>query len=295
MEHRAFTSRNGSTPLTRDALRWRVAHETIERVARAAYVAGADATELERALAAAAAANGLNAGLVAAAVLGLDAPEPRKPCFVVPSKASGRRDGARRKDLERIMVLDGIPVTDGLQTLVDLAAILDDLQWEQALESALFRRWVAIPEIEDELPRLSRSRTEGVGRIRRVLALRPPGAPPTESLLETLMVQLVRAVDAPVPTRQLVVRDEWDHFVARVDLCWPELGVFVELDGQHHPLQPVYDASRETSIVAATGWLCGRYTWTEVRRNPKPTGRKLLRVLAQAERRPLSRADIRVD
>ena len=28
-------------------------------------------------------------------------------------------------------------------------------------------------------------------------------------------------------------------------------------------------------IVGATGWLCGRYTWTEVGRNPRPTARRV--------------------
>ena len=112
-------------------------------------------------------------------------------------------------------------------------------------------------ELESLLPELGRGRIPGTARIRRVLALRPPGAPPTESLLETLMVQLARTVPGlPEPVRQLEV--EW----ARVDLAWPDLGLFVELDGQQHKDQPLYDARRETAVVAATGWLCGRFTWT---------------------------------
>ncbi|HUR78499.1 MAG TPA: DUF559 domain-containing protein [Acidimicrobiales bacterium] len=193
----------------------------------------------------------------------------------------------------RIELVDGVRVVDGLQMLVDLAADLDDLSWEQALESTVFRRLTTIATIEAALPDLGRGRTKGVGRMRRVLELRALGAPPTESLLETLMLQLTRAVGAPVPTRQFNVFNEWGEFEARVDLCWPELGLFLELDGQHHIGQPLYDANRETRVVAATGWLCGRFTWTEVRHNPVPTGRRLLRLIEQAHRRPLSRADVR--
>jgi very-short-patch-repair endonuclease len=68
-------------------------------------------------------------------------------------------------------------------------------------------------------------------------------------------------------------------------LCWPELGVFCELDGQHHKGQPIYDANRQTRVVTATGWLPGRFTWAEVRYNPIPTGRRLLRLLSRAELR----------
>ncbi len=102
------------------------------------------------------------------------------------------------------------------------------------------------------------------------------------------MVQLARTVDdLPSPVRQLTIYDEHDQFVARLDLAWPELGLFVELDGQHHQGQPVYDARRETAVVAATGWLCGRFTWTEVVRFPKSTARRLAALAEQASRRPV--------
>ena len=101
------------------------------------------------------------------------------------------------------------------------------------------------------------------------------------------MVQLARTVpDLPDPVRQLDISDEHGQFVARVDLAWPALGLFIELDGQGHKDQPVYDARRETAIVAATGWLCGRFTWTEVVRAPRSTARRLAALAEQARRRP---------
>ena len=182
--------------------------------------------------------------------------------------------------------IGGIRCANGLQTLVDLAAILDDLTWEQALESALRKRLVTVGELEAALPSLGAARTPGTARIRRVLALRPPGAPATESLLETLMVQLARTIEGLVaPTRQYEVYDEHGQFVARVDLAWPDLGLFVELDGQQHRGQPVYDARRQTAVTAATGWLCGRFTWHEVTRCRKATARRLAALAAQATRR----------
>jgi len=193
----------------------------------------------------------------------------------------------RTRAPERIVIVGGVPCTDGLQTLVDLAATLDDLVWEQALEFVLRKRLASIADLEELLPTLGRSRTAGTARIRRVLALRPAGAPPTESLLETLMVQLAREIpDLPEPVRQLEVFDEHGNFVARVDLAWPELGLFIELDGQGHKDQPIYDASRETAIVAATGWLCGRFTWHEVVHVRVSTARRLSAVVEQARRRP---------
>jgi hypothetical protein len=104
---------------------------------------------------------------------------------------------------QRVVVIDGIRCAGGLQTLVDLAADLDDCRWEQALESALRKRLTSVCDIEAALLGLGRARTPGVRRMRRVLAARPEAAPPTESLLETLMVQLVRGIEElPEPARQ---------------------------------------------------------------------------------------------
>jgi len=102
------------------------------------------------------------------------------------------------------------------------------------------------------------------------------------------MVQLAREIPGlPPPVRQLVVCDKHGEFVARVDLCWPELGLFIELDGQQHPGQPVYDARRETAVVATMGWLVGRFTWYEVVHLRRATARRLAALVEQARRRPL--------
>jgi hypothetical protein len=183
----------------------------------------------------------------------------------------------------------GVWCANGLQTVVDLAALLNDSRWEMANESALHKKLFTIPNLEALLPVLSQQRVPGTARIRRVLALRPPGAPPTESALETLMVQLIRTLpQVPEPTRQFWLYDRHDVFIARIDLCWPELGVFIELDGQGHRGQPVYDAIRQSAVTAATGWLCGRFSWTEVNDYPEHAGRRLVGIIEQARRRPIA-------
>jgi hypothetical protein len=194
-----------------------------------------------------------------------------------------RRD---RLPAQWIVMVGGQPCADGLHTMIDLAAMLDDLKWEQALESALRKGLLSITDLERVLPALGRSRVPGTVRMRRVLTLRPAGALPTESLLETLAVQLARDVpEVGELIRQYVVYDENGLFVARLDLSKPEIGFFFELDGEHHKDQPVYDAMRETAVVAATGWPPGRFTWTEVTRYPNTTERRLAGVATQARRR----------
>ena len=272
--------------LTREAIRAGERAGKWRRIERGVYGEGPDApTNLDRARAAVLATGGVAGGRLTAVLRGLDGVVLDGPDVTIAPGANGRRPGVRRRLLppERIVEIDGIRCVDGLQTMIDLAAQIDDLVWEQALESALRRRLVSIEDLEQ----VAGQRFRGAPRMRRVLKLRPVGARPTESLLETLMVQLARLVPGlPPPTRQLDVFDENGSFVARVDLAWPEFGLFIELDGQHHEGQPVYDAFRETAVVAATGWLCGRFTWHEVVRLPNTTARRLARVVDQARARP---------
>lgn len=184
------------------------------------------------------------------------------------------------------VLINGIWCMNPLQALVGLASVVDDLVWEQALESALRKGLCKLEELSDVVPLLTASRTAGSPRIKRVLALRPEAAPPTGSLLETLAVQMCRTNSSiPEPVRQHEVVDG-GGFRSHLDLSWPDLGGFSELDGEGHLLQPVYDANRETRVVAATGWLCARLTWTEVRSVPRTTARRLASVLDQARRRP---------
>lgn len=254
---------------------------------------GAPASPLDRALGVAVATDGVVSGRLAALLHQLDAGGSAVVDVTVDRTASTARAGLRHRLLcpERIVEVAGFRCTDGLQTLVDLSHRLPDDSWEQALESTLRKGLATVPALIEELPHLGRQRIRGTRRIRRVLLQRADGAPPTESLLETLMVQIARLVpDLPPPLRQVDVFNRWGDFVARVDLAWPELGIFIELDGQHHAGQPVYDANRETAVVAATGWLCGRFTWTECTTHRLATARRLAAIAVQARNRPMRAA-----
>ena len=268
---RLFTAED--VGLTRAALRWGEQTGRWRRAGRGVWADGPEEVgQLDRARAVVRVTGGVASHHLAGVLHGLDSVGLDGTWVTLPPQSSGRRERVVRRKLptEHVVTVAGLPCTDGAQTMVDLAASLDDLRWEQALESALRKRLTSVDEVR--------------AANGRVVALRPDGARPTESLLETLMVQLARTVPGlPDPVRQLRLEG-----IARLDLAWPALGLFVELDGQHHLGQPVYDARRETAVVAATGWLCGRFTWTEVVRVPGSTARRLGDLAVQARRRPVA-------
>lgn len=258
---RLFTS--AESGLTSNALRWGARIGRWVRVQRGVYADGPEPpTSFDRERAQVLAADGTARGALAGVLLGLDS---------VQLDGMPMRKGRLIDD--HTTVIGGVRCVGARQALVDLAAHLDDDTWEQALESALRKRLVAIADLDVV------SRAPGIRRIRRVLERRGD-VPPTESLLETLMVQLLRSVPRlPEPVRQHRVTWPDGSFVARVDLCWPHLGVFIELDGQGHQDQPVYDAHRQTAVVAATGWRVARFTWREVTRSPRMCVRRLLAIV----------------
>lgn len=237
-------------------------------------------SKLDIARATALATNGVAVGLAAGEILGFDGVKCDGPEVVV-ARGSAKRTGVRRiSELPRYRVVEGVRCLPPAETLFVLAARLDDVLFEQAVEFCLRNRHVT----PDELLEWAQGNSVGARRVSRVLKLRGGVlVPATGSLLETLAVQLMRKDPSiPTPTRQLTIYDEHGNFVGQPDLCWPELGLFLELDGQDHKDQPVYDARRQTRITIATGWRCGRMTWDEVHNNPVAT----LRQLAELVRAP---------
>jgi hypothetical protein len=229
-------------------------------------------------------------GQSAAWALGLDGAREGAIEIAVPPTRSGQRAGVRRLDLEpgQILQLGPFRVTDALTTLLDLAAAVDDTRWEWMLESVLRKDLATLPAIWCEVERRSLLRWRGLSRARRVLALRPPRARPTDSQLETEFIQMIRPVPAiPEPERQ---RPVFRHgrIVARMDAAYVEVEAYTEVHGAQHRESLPYDANRETTIATTTGWLASEVTAREIRRTPKPTITRMIEFIATAARRSSS-------
>jgi very-short-patch-repair endonuclease len=133
---------------------------------------------------------------------------------------------------------DRIAVTDVARTLCDLDGDLSEWRLARAVDDALMLRLVRIDvlaEVHAELRRGSR-RSRGMARI---LAERGAEWDDAESPGEARLVRWLVAAGLPRPVQQHSV----DGF--RVDLAYPELGVFIEYDGfDPHSTRTRFDHDR---------------------------------------------------
>lgn len=95
-------------------------------------------------------------------------------------------------------------------------------------------------------------RVPGASRAQYHLSLVDPGA---ESVRESLLRLVLVSAGLPKPATQVRILTPEGHFVARVDLGWPQWRVAVEYDGAHHdqPGQIARDRRRINAIRVA-GW-----------------------------------------
>lgn len=97
----------------------------------------------------------------------------------------------------------------------------------------------------------------------------------SESVGETRVRYLCWAQGLPTPIPNYEIRDQQGRVLYRVDLAWPELGVFLEFDGRSKYLlhrregESIGDCvererRRETHIIELTGWRVIRIVWADL-------------------------------
>jgi very-short-patch-repair endonuclease len=201
----------------------------------------------------------------------------------VPRGSSRRGSRVHRVPCPDAAEVAGLPITAACQTLLEVGTelrprarfpddprpIAPDELVELALESALRRGLVSEAELENAVA-LRPTARHGADVLAACLARRPPGAPASESYLETRGVQLLRRVGLPTGRRQVEVRDDRGAFVARVDLLLEDRLV-VEFDGrEHHAREAAFERDRARwDGIVATGLRLVVFTAEQVERRPR--------------------------
>jgi very-short-patch-repair endonuclease len=151
----------------------------------------------------------------------------------------------------------GIPVTNPVETLIDLATCLPPSQLEAAVSEADTRD-LADPEALRSALNPATGR-RGVGALRRLLDRRTFTL--TDSELERSFLPIARRAGLSLPHTGKQVNG------FKVDFYWPDLRLIVETDGlRYHrtPAQQARDRLRDQRHAAA-GLISLRFTHAQVR------------------------------
>jgi very-short-patch-repair endonuclease len=162
-----------------------------------------------------------------------------------------------RIDERDITEVDGIPVMKAELVVLQLAGLRPFPTYVEAvIQAARRKRLITYESTREMFDRHARRGVRGVQVMRQVLDGWDPSQRPTESEMETRLVQVLSGGGFPRLVTQYEIVDRHGSFVARVDAALPDLRIAIEYDSmQEHSdeFQLARDAQRRNRIVAA-GW-----------------------------------------
>lgn len=192
-------------------------------------------------------------------------------------RRADRRDAGRRPHrgelrVEDVTVRDGLPITSGTRTALDVISMTDAEHALVVIDGLLHAGETTVDLI---VRRAHGMRFNPHSLTVPLVLMHAEGR--HESAGETRAAWMFRKGGLPRPTPQAEIRDRSGRVIARVDFAWPELGVFVEFDGMEkylrhrRPGESITDCvlrekRREERICGLTGWRCIRITWADLYR-----------------------------
>jgi very-short-patch-repair endonuclease len=217
----------------------------------------------------------------AAAVHGLDmfGPPPDRPVLVMPvarhakarptSTAIAR---AARLPESHVTTVDNWAATTVARTMVDIARRRQRRRTVVAGDFAL-RTGLTIAQLDQALAECRRA--PGIRRAREDLLLCDARS---ESPLESLARLALADRNVPAPELQYEIGP------FRVDFCWPEDRVILEVDGRQKYQTPddLFAEKRREDWLRAHGYIVIRATWDDVLHRPAELCSRIRRALAQA-------------
>jgi very-short-patch-repair endonuclease len=164
----------------------------------------------------------------------------------------------------------GMPVTNPLRTLVDLAGVVKPDVLDEALDRAVASRLLTVEAVKAELDRVGKRGRKGAGAMRAALRRRGLNEGPHPSVLEARLHRLLRSGGiTPIKVEQVA----GSHGQYRIDtLLDPDVAVEVDGHAYHStPEQKAYDERRRAEIrMGGTFMLV--YDWRAVMQD----GRRVL-------------------
>jgi very-short-patch-repair endonuclease len=221
---------------------------------------------------------GVVAGLSAAAVHGSQWVDDNGPLELIHDnrhRLPGIQTRSDRVEEDEIVNVAGLMVTVPARTALDLGCWYPTITAVAAIDALARATDIKVADAELLAHRYGGRR--GLARARRALDLFDAGAQsPKESWLRLVLVQ----ADLPRPQTQIPVSDEFGSVFAYLDMCWEDVKVAVEYDGEQHRSdrrQYTWDVRRR-EIVERLGWIVIRVVAGD---KPADIVRRVRAVLAQ--------------
>lgn len=220
----------------------------------------------------------------AAALWRLDGFDPRQIEVLTPyARRRPRRDWVvhetRRLAGVDLHVVDGIPCTSLVRTVLDLPAVAHPFRAAQGLDHACRTRPGMLDAIVARFLELAGRGRPGTRLMRAMLAERLGVGRFTQSGFESRAVRLVRSIGLPEPVLQHRV-DDGRGFVAFLYLAWPDIRWAIECDSlAHHSGKRAHEWDRRRRrTLKRLGWDVVEITYDDVTIRPAETGQDLVRL-----------------
>lgn len=280
-----------SAGVTQDVLDNRRATGEIWSPHRGVYVIAGAPRSYEQQLMAACLAGGpgtVVSGRAAAHVWGLlelddppieiSIPRSRSPRF-----GRGRVTQHRPLDLlpSHTTVRRGLPATNPLRTMVDLAGLVDDETVQEALDTGIALKLFTIRAVDAMRGRLAKRGKNGPGKL-KVLLESQVLTEQARTKLEARMARLWKRFGLPAYEFQYVIRTPQGRFVARPDFSIVPPKIIIEVDGwATHASPSAVDAdNRRRNRLLAQGWIVLHFSWWRIKNEPAEVAGEIFAVIS---------------
>jgi hypothetical protein len=166
-----------------------------------------------------------------------------------------------------VTIVRGIPVTTPSRTILDLGDVVGPRMVARAIESALRKDLVTLPQLVAQLDSCGKMGRPGTAILRGLLADYGSELQPRDSELEAAMLRVIEQAGLPLPQTQYEVWDG-DVFLGTADAAYPEHRIALEADGyEFHSARPDWQRDRwRQNAWTGRGWRILRFTVEDAER-----------------------------
>jgi hypothetical protein len=175
----------------------------------------------------------------------------------------------RNLPLEECCEIEGLPVTTGERTVLDLAGVMSASRLAEVVAAGVRVRACTIEGIRAVAA--GHPNAHGRPRLRSALAMLDDDGAAARSDVEVAALRALLDAGLPRPVVAFRVVDDEGHFIAEADLAYPSIRLVIEVDGfrwHSSPASKLRDEERQNRLVLA-GWSVLRFSANEVRTRPQ--------------------------